>query len=74
MSQSKATNEELDTLHSLVAKTLSARIRAGEATPADLSVAVKFLKDNGVQQVAVAGSPIANLLKDLPFAAEGREF
>lgn len=65
---SKASIEALDELHGVVADTLTRRIRAGEATAADISAAIKFLKDNGIEQLAVAGSPIANLVASLPFA------
>ena len=37
----------MDTLHEVVTKELLARVRSGEATASELSVAVKFLKDNG---------------------------
>jgi len=44
------------------------RVRSGEATASELSVAVKFLKDNGASlDVIMAESPMANLLQDLPF-------
>ena len=38
----------LDSLHDSVAKELLARVRSGEATSAELSVATKFLKDNSI--------------------------
>lgn len=65
---SKASNLELDALHGLVARELMAKIRSGEATSSDFSVAVKFLKDNGVEQVALPGTPVADLAASLPFA------
>jgi len=41
---------------------------SGEATASELSVAVKFLKDNGASlDVVTAESPLANLLESLPF-------
>ena len=58
----------LDKLHESVAKDLLDRVRSGEATSAELSVAVKFLKDNGaVNDIVTAESPLANLLEELPF-------
>ena len=65
---SKASNSELDSLHGLVARELMKKIRSGEATSSDFSVAVKFLKDNGVEQVALPGTPVADLAASLPFA------
>ena len=60
--------ELIDTLHDAVTKELLMRVQGGEATASELSVAVKFLKDNGASlDVITAESPMANLLKDLPF-------
>lgn len=60
--------DKLDELHEAVTHDLLARVRSGEATSAELSVAVKFLKDNGASHdVITSESPMANLLKELPF-------
>lgn len=60
--------DSLDQLHETVAAELLARVRSGEATSAELSVAVKFLKDNNaVLDVITTESPLASLLEDLPF-------
>ena len=60
----------LDKLHEVVTQELLMRVRSGEATASELSVAVKFLKDNGASlDVIMAESPLANLLNDLPFEA-----
>ena len=57
----------IDSLHEAVTQLLL-RVRSGEATASELSVAVKFLKDNGASlDVIMAESPMANLLQDLPF-------
>ena len=37
----------IDSLHEAVTQQLLLRVRSGEATASELSVAVKFLKDNG---------------------------
>jgi len=61
----------LDDLHDSVAKDLLNRISSGEASASELSVAVKFLKDNGAtHDVIHAESPMANLLDALPFDTE----
>ena len=60
-------DELLEELHSETAKTLLERIKAGEATAADLSVARQFLKDNGIDSVAFKDSPVSNLAAVLPF-------
>ncbi|NDG52488.1 MAG: hypothetical protein EBY39_05625 [Flavobacteriia bacterium] len=61
-------NKILEELHESVAKELLAKVKSGEATASELSVATKFLKDNGaVNEVITAESPMANLLEALPF-------
>tara|TARA_R110000782_G_scaffold74227_1_gene148379 strand:+ start:154 stop:357 length:204 start_codon:yes stop_codon:yes gene_type:complete len=58
----------LSQLHEGVTKELLLRVKSGEATPAELSVAVKFLKDNGASNdIVTAESPMASLLTALPF-------
>jgi len=58
----------IDSLHEAVTQELLLRVQSGEATASELSVAVKFLKDNGASlDVIMAESPMANLLQDLPF-------
>jgi len=60
--------DKLEELHESVTKELLTRVKSGEATSAELSVAVKFLKDNGAStDVITAESPMASLLKELPF-------
>ena len=65
------TKNILDQLHDSVATDLLNRIKSGEASASELSVAVKFLKDNGAtHDVIHAESPMANLLDALPFDTE----
>ena len=60
--------QQMDILHEAVTQELLLRVRSGEATASELSVAVMFLKDNGASLDAImAESPMDNLLKDLPF-------
>lgn len=47
---------------------LRRRIKAGEATAADLGVLRQMLKDNNIQATPAPLSPMAGLLADLPFA------
>ncbi len=59
--------ELIDNLHDAVTQDLLLRVRSGEATASELSVAVKFLKDHGASlDVIPAESPMDNLLKDYP--------
>ena len=63
--------EILEQLHDTVAKDLLERIKSGEASASELSVAVKFLKDNNATlDVITAESPMGNLLDALPFETE----
>lgn len=57
----------LNMLHEAVAEELLERVRSGEAKPADLSVAVKFLKDNGIEAIPTDGSLLQALFEELPF-------
>jgi len=67
---SKASKDIMEELHLSVAQDLLGKIKSGEAKANDLGVAVRFLKDNGVEAIAVEGSPLANLLDNLPFEAQ----
>ena len=64
---SKAPQETLENLHSQVANELSDRIASGEASSADMSNAIKFLRDNGIEGLAVQDSPLGHLVNVLPF-------
>ena len=59
-----ADRKTIDKLHEEVTQQLLLRVRIGEATASELSVAVKFLKDNGASlDVLMSDNPIASLLK-----------
>jgi len=66
---SKATDELLDLLHGELAKEFLRRIKDGTATAADLSAARQFLKDNGIDAIPKQGSPMGDLIQNLPFEA-----
>ena len=53
-------------LHNEVALDLLRRVQSGEATSQELSVAVKFLKDNNIEAQMTENSPLANLVDSLP--------
>jgi len=63
----KAQKDILETLHGALAKELLDRIRSGEARPADMANAIKFLKDNGIEGLPMEGSPLGNLVNNMPF-------
>ena len=53
-------------LHTAVAEDLHARITNGEASAAELSVAVKFLKDNHIDGIPTADNALGALLDGMP--------
>lgn len=62
--------QTLSTLHTAVAQELLDRVRSGDAKPADISNAIKFLKDNNIDAMPVQGSPLDGLMGSLPFNTE----
>lgn len=70
----RANDDLLGTLHEAIAKELLARVKSGEASPADLSAAIRFLKDNKIEAVVETGDTLDQLYKNLPtFDDEGDE-
>lgn len=68
--KNRASEELLGMLHDVVAKDLLRRIQSGEANPAELNAAIKFLKDNGIESVNEEGSDINKLAFALPVFAD----
>ena len=66
----KTPEELLADLHSEVAKDLLNRVKSGEASSQELSVAVKFLKDNNIEAQPVEDSPLAQLIDSIPIFDE----
>ena len=65
-------NEEtLGQIHAALASELLNRIRDGEATPTDLNVARQMLKDNNITVTPASGSPLLNILEELPYDEKG---
>ena len=58
--------EKLEQLHEVLTQELLTRIQAGEAAPALLNVARQFLRDNGIESLVLPGSPLNDLLSQLP--------
>ena len=59
--------EGLESLHAELAKQLLGRVKSGQATAADLSVARQFLKDNNVDSTPAEGTPFGELARSVPF-------
>ena len=64
--------EKLNTLFDAVTEELLMKIKTGEAKPADLAVAVKFLKDNNITCVPTDGNSLEELMKSMPFTTEDK--
>jgi len=60
-------DEKLKDLHEELAKVLLERVKDPDAKSADLKVARQFLKDNSIDAVPAQGSPLEELIKELPF-------
>jgi len=60
-------NDTLSQLHQGIAEELLTRVQSGEATAAELTAAIKFLKDNGIDAHITEDSPLLNLATILPF-------
>lgn len=65
-----ASKEVLEALHSALADELKRRIETGEATAADLSAAIKFLKDNGVETIGAKNPNVTSLAGSMPNIAD----
>lgn len=62
----RATEEILGSLHDAVATDLLRRVKSGEATPAELNAAIKFLQNNGIEALATDDNPLGKLVSALP--------
>lgn len=69
----KATPDVMGALHGAIAQQLMHRIQSGEATAADMSNAIKFLKDNGVEADALTNPDVASLAKNFPVFSDDDE-
>jgi hypothetical protein len=54
----------LETLHRIVAETITAGLKGEEVTPALIGQAIKFLKDNGIEPARDADNSALNSLVD----------
>ena len=64
--------EKLNSLFDAVADELLTKIKTGEAKPADLAVAVKFLKDNNITCLPTDGNSLEALMKTMPFSNDDK--
>tara|TARA_B110000093_G_scaffold59187_1_gene64022 strand:+ start:641 stop:859 length:219 start_codon:yes stop_codon:yes gene_type:complete len=61
-----ASKELLGNLHSAIASDLLTRIQGGEASAAELSTAIRFLKDNNIEAIAADNEGLTALMQALP--------
>ena len=64
--------DKLNSLFDAVADELLTKIKTGEAKPADLAVAVKFLKDNNITCLPTDENSLGDLMKSMPFVTEDK--
>ncbi|MER8641010.1 hypothetical protein [Mesorhizobium sp. M1252] len=71
---SAAAKDVMDLLHAAVAKELTDRVKSGEASAADISNAIKFLKDNGIEAVMGKGGALDSLARQFPTFNDDEDF
>lgn len=62
----RASSDLLDALHFTVCDVLLSKLRAGEASPADIAAAIRFLKDNNITALIDANPGLKALVSELP--------
>lgn len=66
----KATEDLLSVLHGAVANEFLRKIQSGEASAAELSAAVKFLKDNGIDCYGGNNEEVTSLAEVMNFPVD----
>ena len=59
--------KQLEELHSELTQKLLEKIRDPKVSASELNVCRQFLKDNGIENLAVDNSPLRSLVDELPF-------
>lgn len=62
----RASEDILGRLHDQVAQTLLTKIESGEATPAEINAAIKFLQNNGIEAKLTEDNSLGKLAASLP--------
>lgn len=71
---SSASTTLMELLHGTVAQELLDRIKSGEASSADISNAIKFLKDNGIEARADKNPGMQSLAAQFPTFKDDDEY
>ena len=66
----KGNEELLDQLHGLLTEELINKLKSGEATPADYSAVIRFLKDNDVTADINFNKGLQNLQEEVVVISE----
>ena len=66
MTKARATEQQFNELHNLITEEFLVRIKAGEATSADLKAAADWLYKNDITGIALEGSPLGALADLMP--------
>ena len=66
MTKARATEAQFNELHNLITNEFLERIKAGEATTADLKAAADWLYKNDITGIALDGSPLGALADLMP--------
>lgn len=66
MAKKRATEDQFNELHQLITQEFLERIKAGEATTADLKAAADWLTKNDITGVAINDSALSNLANLMP--------
>jgi|TARA_Y100001956_G_scaffold57217_1_gene56253 hypothetical protein len=66
MTKARATEQQFNELHNLITEEFLVRIKAGEATTADLKAAADWLYKNDITGIALDGSPLGALADLMP--------
>lgn len=69
----RATEALLALLHNKTAEHLIERLASGEATPAEVSNAIRFLKDNGIEAVPEESDKLQQIMNSLPDFGEDED-
>lgn len=70
----RASDDLLGELHLTLAKELLKRVQSGEATPAELNAAIKFLQNNKIEAQIEVGDDYHKLYQALPEFDDEEEY
>lgn len=70
----RASEELLSELHNVVASDLVNKVRSGEASPAELAAAIRFLKDNNITAIPDVNPGLRALAEELPDFIDDEDF